>query len=402
MDIEQFFHFSRFAKDRILPSKILSFPESPELISILRITVLALILIATFFCKLQAQSGIELELNYGRILNIHPDFPEIKSNSKRLAINYVNYTQCLNKAWPSLYRYPVLTISLSTEFFGNKEILGESIALTPSLSFPIIRKPIWAFYFQWGMGIAWLTKPYHQVTNPENEIIGSHLNYHGLAKLYLDWKISELIKLTAGIAYSHYSNGNFANPNIGANMPALSLSIRYFPNTWVRDNVESPKYAELPAGDRRFHAHVRSSLGLTTKGLDGPTLPVYTLSAGMHRIFGRTHKVLTGFEIIIDRSAIAFLQNAGGHEGKEFRKTSRVAWYLGHEFLIGHVGFLTEAGIYLNDYFLKRTFLSTKLGFTIYGRNPLRQYQFLPYLGIYIHALAGEAEFAEFAIGFDF
>ncbi|MEM7103427.1 MAG: acyloxyacyl hydrolase [Bacteroidota bacterium] len=365
---------------------------------------LTIILATLLFLPLSSsgQHAIGLDLAYGRILKIHPDFPEIKHNAYQFSGSYLHYTTGKKRTWPKLYKFPIVGLNLTYESFGNAESLGKAISLTPSMGFYLLKKKRTDLIFTWGMGIGWLTKPYDKISNPDNIVIGSRLNFSAFAKIHLEWAASYKIRIAGGIQYMHYSNGNHSTPNIGANIPAGFLGVRYFYQESEVERSLTDSTFTLPVPNRKIHFNTRLSIGFTERGLDGPTFPVYTFSVGAYRYFGRKHKVLTGFEFVFHHGTAEFIRHIEGFEGEEFRQSSRYSWYIGHEAVFGHVGFLTEAGLYLNNFFLRRSLISNRIGFTFYGKNPLKVYRNLPYVGIYIHAVQGEAEFTEFLIGFDF
>ena len=78
-------------------------------------------------------------------------------------------------AWHTTHRYPVVGLTLSYADFGDNEIFGQAIGIFPSLSFSNRWKQKRFYSFlRIGFGIAYLTKPYNEISNPLNNVIGSH------------------------------------------------------------------------------------------------------------------------------------------------------------------------------------------------------------------------------------
>ena len=68
--------------------------------------------------------------------------------------------------------------------------------------------------FEAGTGIGWAFAPYDPDLRPGNFILGSHLN----AALRLGLFTTPFPHLRLGLAFTHLSNGSFAQPNLGTNL----------------------------------------------------------------------------------------------------------------------------------------------------------------------------------------
>jgi hypothetical protein len=99
-------------------------------------------------------------------------------------------------------------------------------------AFSFINLPLFKFQvlksnLRLGAGIGWIEKPYNKVSNHKNVIIGSSINGY----LNILWQnevaINNNITLNIGLSFSHLSNGSSTLPNLGLNIPALSIGVRY-------------------------------------------------------------------------------------------------------------------------------------------------------------------------------
>lgn len=144
--------------------------------------------------------------------------------------------------WHHNLNHPYSGISLNFGFLGNKQQLGSYYAFSPHISFPLINKKT-KFYLRLNGGAAYVTKPFDPITNYKNELIGSHLN--GYLRFLGDFSfpISSLFDLRAGISFTHISNGSYKKPNLGVNMPSLSLGTTYHINK--QTNCEKPKKIQV-------------------------------------------------------------------------------------------------------------------------------------------------------------
>ncbi len=321
------------------------------------------------------------------------------------AVSFSRYTNGKKYGWAAFHNYPVFSLSLTAEHLSNQEVMGTAYGLLPSMSFYLKRGRKWELLAEAGLGAAWLTKSYDDIDNRENVVIGSSVNFMALLRLKVERQLSERLIFTIGLAGSHYSNGNFATPNLGTNQPALMLGIKY---RLQRDTSKAEPF-QYSISKRKIRPFIRASFGLTETGVDGPKYPVYTASFGLVRQIGQVSYLSTGAEFIFKSSSYAFMKHIGLELGREREAASRYLWFVGHEFLFGNTGFLTEVGLYFNEHYGQGSMFSSRVGFNFYpffGQEAfIKRHQNQPataYLGLYVHAYLGEAEFVELAAGFRF
>ncbi|MDB5264341.1 MAG: hypothetical protein JWQ14_3624, partial [Adhaeribacter sp.] len=64
-----------------------------------------------------------------------------------------------NRYWQQLYRYPRLGLSVVYLHYQNP-VLGQSLAVSPYLSLPVMRRKNDEIYFRFGTGLAYFTNNY--------------------------------------------------------------------------------------------------------------------------------------------------------------------------------------------------------------------------------------------------
>ena len=102
--------------------------------------------------------------------------------------------------------------------FRDPELLGDPVAFYLFQGARIARlAPRLSFNYEWNLGLSAGWKPYDVYENPTNTIMGSKVNAYLNADFYLRWDVSPWIGLTAGLTFSHFSNGNTNIPNAGLN-----------------------------------------------------------------------------------------------------------------------------------------------------------------------------------------
>ena len=82
-------------------------------------------------------------------------------------------------------------------------------------------------FYEWNLGLSTGWVPYDPEENSYNISIGSRVNAYLNVDFFLRWALSRRLDLEAGVALTHYSNGNTHIPNTGINMISGSLDLVY-------------------------------------------------------------------------------------------------------------------------------------------------------------------------------
>lgn len=162
--------------------------------------------------------------------------------------------------WNKIYQNPLRGVSFQYQDFGNKEILGQGYSLFGHTSFPLIEGEKFGFLdFRIGTGVGIVSKIYNSDSNPKHVAIGSHVN--GYVNLRMQWnRYFEHWHIGAGIEFGHFSNSAMKVPNLGLNLPSISLNVGYdlnkrslYKNSINKDSThEDLKYLERMAKHLRL------------------------------------------------------------------------------------------------------------------------------------------------------
>jgi len=181
------------------------------------------------------------------------------------------------KEWHKLYNFPRMGVTASLNTYGNAAVLGHSVGLYSFIELPLIKGEKWSLNAKKGAGFAYVTKVFDQQTNPKNNAISTHLNCTVVLGLQLNrtWKQSNV---ALGIEMTHLSNGATRLPNLGLNLPYLSLGYtRYIePLRQISNEFKTVEYSNwklllsgiistrqiLPTGGRNYFI---SSMGIYTQ-----------------------------------------------------------------------------------------------------------------------------------------
>ena len=138
--------------------------------------------------------------------------------------------------------------------------LGISLGLNIERQFFKIRNTDLRFGFAMGVGL--ITQPYHVKTNPTNRAIGSYGNAFG--QLYLEGsrRITSRLSMQMGLRFSHFSNGAWKAPNLGINIPSVSLGIT--------KNIISYPFVSVEVASRLWNPFVSVRTGRKSLDIDDP------------------------------------------------------------------------------------------------------------------------------------
>ena len=292
--------------------------------------------------------------------------------------------------WEKALKYP--DIGIVFDYFDYKnEVLGHSVATTAFIDYYLTRTARSSFIFQFGVGLSYAFNPYDKQENNKNIAVGSPIAYSLRAQLSYNRQIVDRLNLMLALRLTHYSNGAFALPNKGINIPTMDLGFSY---TLNKDKPEYQYFSALPKINDDIRFNFFMATGLKEVTIDGKKYPFITASfytskqVSLLNSFNLGvdyfHSWATKEEIAIDRDL----------ESKDL-DFKRIGLVGGHELLIGRLSFLTQLGVYVY-----RPYKSDK---PIYQRYGLK-YQFTEkfYGGVFLKSHYGKAEAVEWGIGIRF
>ncbi len=190
-------------------------------------------------------------------------------------------------------------------------------------------------------GLNLASNPYDSITNKLNDGYSSHVNgYLGLG--FSAWyQINANMSFFLDGTYSHFSNGNTKNPNLGINYPNLGIGLEY---------RFKPK--QKPLGKLLFYDNKwRTDFALygSNKSLPiAPTKRFWTYGAHMLVSYrtGKLHAFTLGTEFYIDESMRYAMDNHNIY-GSMNLDNKFVGLLGGHEFLFNRCIFSQQLGVYI-------------------------------------------------------
>lgn len=199
------------------------------------------------------------------------------------------------------------------------------------------------FLLRGGIGAAYLTRPYHAITHPQNRSYTLHLNPYmqlggGLALL-----LNRHLTLAATTNFQHISNGGYKEPNRGVNWYTGTLGLLYQP-----DGKPLPHYHHKP-GPRPKLRPAFIETGLFAVGGQGYSS---YLKARRHYVAGLFAQYTKPIGRLSAFTAGAEVYNSRIVETVPTEQNSKASpWFAGihagHAFVFNRVVLRQQLGVYL-------------------------------------------------------
>lgn len=363
---------------------------------------------------------IEPELLYGHIVPNHRKYPELDF-AKAFCLSIGEFHNSRIKKWASFYNYPFTGILLSYCHLGNEKVLGDQYTILPFIVFNTKNRLNNSIYFKLGLGASYFTKHFDEEKNPSNLEIGSPITWTFQSFMYYSVLVTKHTSLNIGCGYVHSSNGHTQLPNFGINQGVLSLSFKYF--TSEIDPLFSPKSNRIPISRNKImYIMSRGGVGMHEYGnatgpVNGPKRMVTSASVSIGTIFREHIKADAGFSGRFYQHYYQSILNQvdSAYYDRPKLNSSNIYFFLGCEFIAGHIGIDIEGGLNLYkpyyrkhystmegeidfDYWLKQLF-NVKLGLNYYLINTAKKPKANMFMGANINSNFGQADFSEICLG---
>lgn len=164
----------------------------------------------------QFYEGTSIGITYNRIRSSRPYTGEI----------YYQRQTNPGAAWNNSKRLPQWGVGLSATNSGSKYV-GTIVCVYPFIKLPLYTVNGLQGNFRLGFGVGWVEKPYDKITNPEDELLSQKFNTHATVQWQNELRLSSRSFVNTAITFYHCSNAKTSLPNLGINIPSLSVGYRY-------------------------------------------------------------------------------------------------------------------------------------------------------------------------------
>ena len=267
------------------------------------------------------------------------------------------------RKWHRFYHYPTYGVGwYQASFIPQENVLGNPSALYAFFHAPFKRWKKTAIAYDVGVGVSYNFLGYDPEKNPEQTAIGSEHNvYFNLAFDY-DFPISYRFDMSAGINFTHFSNGRTRTPNKGVNLFAANVTLKYNFRPTIknlgtqRDLPMKPEfiYHELPKFRGFWEYIIFANGGWTTSNDNIEDRDLYYgvgsagFSVGRHLAY--ISKVVLGMDFFFDGSLKEdYAEDYGGMANVPNSKLSYPGIHIGHELMIHRVTIMVHYGRTFED-----------------------------------------------------
>jgi len=360
-------------------------------------TIILFIIFIVSGTKIRAQDTIKKpfiigsRIHYGSILPHSGSIKELANSNPwgvELNINWLNISE---KSIKQCNCYSRTGIAITYFNFANPEKLGSSVNGTVYFEPLLSYKRKLYFTFRAGTGVAYVTKVYDEINNPENKFFSSHSGFILLLDLNLRYKLSNSLNMIAFGSYNHISNGGIKQPNKGMNYPTAGIGFDYnfmpvafkpVPKTQISDKEKITLW--------KFEFLESLKVQAKTTEFDEKACFIYGFSVFADHRIGKHSALNAGLEWVSDGYIKEGLKRAGIE--MDHRKA---AFLFGHNLLFSKFNFTIQLGVYFYN--------PHKTMDEVYQKYMI-QYKFskMVYAGVYMKAHRHVAEIIGLNIGLAF
>ena len=296
-----------------------------------------------------SQNKVQVDAIYGQLIEHDKKLAAaIDGNISGMFITW-NTTRSKNEAFNQHYNSPEKGFSLLYENL-NSNVLGKAYSAYRHYSFFLNKRNNQnKFKLITGAGLAYITRPYDVVDNPNNHAIGSHILLAGFAKLdYLRHQLIGNWGVQVGLGLYHYSNSAFNNPNLGLNTIAVHAGINY---NFEEKTVKTPStFDAIPPFQKQpiyYNLVFRGGVN-ESKIINSGLYSFYTLTAYASKQINWFSTITAGTDLIYSNFIPRYANYQNKHEGENLVTNNRfrLGIFAGHELQLDSFGMITQIGYY--------------------------------------------------------
>lgn len=123
------------------------------------------------------------------------------------------------------YRFPQHGFGVSYNYLGSPKVLGSAWSAYSFMDFDLFSREHFRLGLRVNAGLAYLTRRYDRVNNPENLAISTPICFYFSAGLDVAFRLPYGFELKLMPMFMHYSNGAVLKPNLGLNQGVISIAL---------------------------------------------------------------------------------------------------------------------------------------------------------------------------------
>lgn len=362
---------------------------------------------------------VNLKMYSGMIINNYIYFDSFPKRKPALLMELKFGKQTTGaKKWQKHYGFPQVGVSAIGGYMGNTRQFGYMLGLLPNVALNTKNKAKWSMKIRMGLGAAYFNQPYDSISNPYNILIGSNITILAIADFYFLRNISKNLDFEFGLSAIHASNGHTGLPNVGLNMATVNTGFKYYFNKGVTKYINDMDTTV----NKKLKYIIRFGTGTHKFGnergpTNSPSYKIYDAAFYLAKPVGKLGSAMVGLGYKYYSSFYEKILEGNLYDGNYHLKSSVFTLLLAYEFEMGQMSLLAQGGINVykpfwnnfleligdksNIYTQTKGLISSRLGLQYYFFNKEKYHKNI-YLGLYVKANLGGADFVSFGTGFVF
>jgi len=290
------------------------------------------------------------------------------------------------KAWHEAYKYPTYGVTGFFGTVGNRELMGHYFGAFGFMSFPLLKVKHYTFSGKVGCGVGYGTKVHDPEDNKLSIAVSTHFNVLVSLAVENRWVFGRHAFNTV-IDMTHFSNGATKVPNLGLNLPYVSIGYGYKLKDASRDTR-----LEFNAFKKRWEFGA-IALGSTKEVFpaEGEKYPVFGLNAVARRYFKRNVAMEMSFDFISKQAVKAYQSDVP----KTQAEIVQLGLFAGYILPLDHFHLVVGMGYYVKDKFQPEDFMYHRVGMRYVFNNGLN-------INLALKTHWARADYIEYGIGYTF
>lgn len=287
-------------------------------------------------------------------------------------------------AWHEPYNKPLYGLSAFYGSVGNRDLMGDYAGLYGFLSIPIIKTKHYSFSGRMGCGLGYAGKVYDAEDN--NLSIGVSTRLNALVSLSVENRfefgnhsINSIIDMT------HFSNGAIKVPNLGLNLPYLSLGYGY--------RISEAKLDSLPKHEEFKKKWEFGAVGFMSVKeefpVGGKKYPIHGVNAVARRYFRKAVGAELTFDYIHKQSVMVYHEDVP----KTQAEIVQLGVFLGYLMPLDNYHVVIGMGYYVRDKYQPEDAFYHRVGMRYVFDNGLN-------LNLVLKSHWARADYVEFGLGY--
>jgi len=246
------------------------------------------------------------------------------------------------KDWQKVYGFPHLGFSLIYSTLSNDTVYGRAYTINPFLNFKILGRNKIFLFLRLGAGLGYVTKHYDSKNNYYNIAIGSNLNAYFNSKIFIRTIITKNINFNTGLSFSHLSNANLSEPNIGLNYLNFYAGFDARIGNKIEKNID-PVDKFQPKN--KFEITIATGLK-HTRAFEEYKYFIGSFSLNIKRQPAYKYQIGMGADFFYDSSTLDEMEAMGKADSKTIYKY-RTGIHTSQELILGKLIFGVQEGFYI-------------------------------------------------------